>query len=64
MPSLPPNSSRVRCADRRHSFTHVQIDGDELRLRQIDLNGQVIDDWTMIKGPEAPASQPPGDEVP
>jgi len=32
-----------------HSFTRVNIDGDTLRLRQIAVDGEVIDDWTLRK---------------
>ena len=35
--------------DQRHSFTHVRINGDELRLRQVDLADRVLDDWTTVK---------------
>ncbi len=31
------------------SFTYVQVDGRELRLRQIGLSGRVIDDWKLTK---------------
>jgi len=32
-----------------HSFTHVVIEGNTLRLEQIDRYGQVLDAWTMEK---------------
>lgn len=35
--------------DRVHSFTHVEIEGDALRARQIDLNGNVLDEWTATR---------------
>jgi 3',5'-cyclic AMP phosphodiesterase CpdA len=35
--------------NRRHSFTHVRIDGRRLRLEQIDIDGAMIDEWTRIK---------------
>jgi hypothetical protein len=38
------------------SFTYVQVDGRELRLRQIGLNGRTIDDWQLSK-PAAALSQ-------
>jgi hypothetical protein len=31
----------------RHSFTHVVIDGDELTLRQIDADGEILDELRL-----------------
>lgn len=48
--------------DTRHSFTHVQITGDTLRLQQIDTEGVVIDDWTMTRPPATqPAAEAPAE---
>lgn len=40
-----------------HSFTLVKIDGAALRLQQIDLNGEVIDEYVIDKS-RPTASQP------
>jgi 3',5'-cyclic AMP phosphodiesterase CpdA len=42
----------------QHSFTYVQVDGLELRVRQIGLNGATIDDWRWSK-PRPPMAQSP-----
>jgi acid phosphatase type 7 len=49
--------------DHDYSFTQVTIDGDELSLRQIALDGHVIDNFTLQKPPmlqeqAVPASAP------
>lgn len=35
--------------DQQWSFTHVRIDEAELRLRQIALDGSVLDEWRLVK---------------
>lgn len=42
-----------------HSFTHVQLVEDVLRLRQIGINGRVLDEWEWRKTvtPEPPTSE-------
>jgi hypothetical protein len=50
--ALPPNQRPdyvVALNDKVHSFTWIDIDGDALRLRQIAVDGKVIDDWTLRK---------------
>lgn len=41
--------------DREHSFTHVNVDGDTLTLRQVALGGKTVDTFTWRK---PPTSQP------
>lgn len=45
----PPYMAAVQ--NQTHSFTHVQINGDQLTLRQIALNGAVLDQTTLQKTP-------------
>ena len=40
--------------DDLHSFTHVEVDGDRLTLRQIALGGAVLDEYQMSKTPAMP----------
>ena len=50
--ALPPDQRPayvIALNDEVHSFTRVNIDGDTLRLRQIAVDGEVIDDWTLRK---------------
>lgn len=57
-----PEREYVRALDDdTHSFTHVQVDGDALTLRQIALTGEVLDScsWTQT-GAEPPTSGPAG----
>lgn len=59
--ALPPEQRPAYIAaleNERHGFTYIQINGDELRLEQIDMDGRLIDEWTMTKKPGTPASQP------
>jgi hypothetical protein len=54
----PPDQRPVYMAvleNSQHSFTYVQVDARELRLRQIGLNGRTIDDWRLSK-PETAAA--------
>ena len=47
----------------RHSFTHVYINGPDLRLQQIDVEGNLVDEWSMSRRPRptpTPTSQPEG----
>jgi hypothetical protein len=57
---LPPEQRPDYVAalnNRVHSLTRIDIDGETLRLRQIAVNGEIIDDWTMRKEvPEPGAS--------
>ena len=48
--------------NQRHSFTFVQIDGHDLRLQQIDLNGELVDEWAMTK--TLPPPMPPAEDEP
>ncbi|MFH1746001.1 MAG: metallophosphoesterase family protein [Planctomycetota bacterium] len=41
-----------------HSFTYVQIDGHELRLQQISVDGDILDEWSMTKVPSDTATRP------
>jgi len=47
--------------DQHYSFTQVTIQGDELRLRQIALDGGTIDELTLRKSP-VPATLPAGND--
>ena len=44
----------------RHSFSVVAIDGDTLNFQQIDIQGDVIDEWSLTKstGTTQPAEAP------
>ena len=58
--ALPPERRPANLAsleNTRHSFTYVQIDGHELRLQQIDSDGEVIDEWALTKN-QVPSAQP------
>lgn len=48
--------------DGTHGFTVIGIDGETLSLRQVDVDGKTIDDWSMSKkaGPRSPSSATPG----
>jgi acid phosphatase type 7 len=49
-----------------HSFTHVQIVGDTLTGRQIDVAGTILDEWTLTprrKGSPAPREQEAAEEI-
>ncbi len=39
-----------------HSYSHVWIDGDKLDFRQVNVLGDTVDEWSIIK--PAPATQP------
>ena len=50
--ALPPAQRPAYVAalnDQTHGFTHVEIDGAALRVRQIALGGDVLDDWELRK---------------
>lgn len=48
-----PRPEFVAALDDQHfSFTQVTIEGDDLRLRQIALEGAILDEFTMHKSPE------------
>lgn len=47
----------------RHSFTHVVIDGDELTLRQIAANGDVLDEFNL-RAPKTPQQAAQDDAQP
>jgi len=50
--ALPPEQRPPYCAalnDAVHSFTYVSVAGAELALRQIDIEGRIIDEWTLRK---------------
>lgn len=40
----------------RHSVTHVEVDGEVLTLRQIDLTGAIVDEWRATKTRSTPPS--------
>lgn len=42
-----------------HSFTHVAIDGGTLRMRQVTIGGDVLDEWRLEKSPPATISATP-----
>jgi acid phosphatase type 7 len=42
--------------DHHYSFTHVQIDGQSLQLRQLGIDGKVLDEWATVSHSSAPAS--------
>ncbi len=45
-----PLPGYVAVFDNTHfSFTQVIVDGDELRLRQIDVDGHTLDEFTLVK---------------
>ncbi|MGD8454157.1 MAG: metallophosphoesterase [Phycisphaerae bacterium] len=61
--ALPPDKRPAYIAalnNDRYSFTQVRIDGDTLRLRQVDVDGHVLDEWELGKTipTSAPASAP------
>lgn len=35
----------------KHSFTHVEVDGDVLRVRQINIDDEVVDEVTHVRQP-------------
>jgi len=41
-----------------HSFTHVSVNGDELTLEQIALDGEILDRWALRKPAAAPTVTP------
>jgi len=47
--------------DGTHGFTVISIDGDALTLRQVDIDGRTIDDWSTTKkaGPRSPSNATP-----
>lgn len=61
-----PAAERPECIavlhNESHSFTQVLVRGDELTLRQIDVDGRVLDEFTLRKPPvaedEVPSSEP------
>jgi predicted phosphodiesterase len=56
----PLRPDYVAVLDHQHfSFTQVSIDGDELTLRQIALEGQTLDQWTLRKAPGGTELEPP-----
>jgi 3',5'-cyclic AMP phosphodiesterase CpdA len=60
----PQRPEYVAVLDHQHfSFTQVSIDGDELTLRQIALEGQTLDQWTQRKAPGATESDSPPAEA-
>ncbi len=65
----PPRPAYVAALDDQHwSFTHVSIDEGELRLRQIALDGSVLDEWRLSKAampqpPEATTAAPDDPEA-
>jgi len=51
-PALPPDQRPFYIAaqyDARHSFTHVLVNGQTLRLRQVDIDGRVVDEWSFTR---------------
>jgi hypothetical protein len=50
-PALPPEQRPSYIAaqfDARHSFTHVLASQQTLRLRQIDIDGRLVDEWSLV----------------
>jgi acid phosphatase type 7 len=47
-----PAAERPACLsvviDHHYSFTHVQINGQALQLRQIGIDGKVLDEWATV----------------
>ncbi len=54
--AAPPEIAVVN--NDRHSFTHVQISGDVLRLRQVDLDGATLDEATLRRPADATKTDP------
>ena len=67
-----PPPGWIAAQDSQHfSFTQVTIDGDDLTLRQIAMDGSVLDEYVMWKsaevdaeGPTSPATAPAGADAP
>ncbi|MFN0134841.1 MAG: metallophosphoesterase [Phycisphaerae bacterium] len=50
--------------DDAHGFTVARVDGRTLNIRQVNIEGKVLDDWTMTKPGVGGASSAPASAVP
>jgi 3',5'-cyclic AMP phosphodiesterase CpdA len=58
-PARQPRPAFIAALNDQHfSFTQVTVDGDELRLRQVALGGEVLDETSWQKSALVPATGP------